>query len=147
MPESCIIIAVEYIYIYLILPYFLIECLWNSTNSSRPSRSLKQPKHKVTFTPSSIPLLLLDSQGGQCVWVRWWCWGGSGFSHNRVKQVKISRRHPLPFYVDPICRWKGKWGKKNSLSSGKVLDLSSLIMMICSLLLDVCTPRQTHMII
>lgn len=40
------------------------------------------------------------------------------FSHTTVsKQVKISRRHPLPFHVDPICCWKGKWGVGgNSLS-------------------------------
>lgn len=41
---------------------------------------------------------------------------------------------------------KGNGGEKIPLA-GKVLDLSSLIMMICFLLLDVCTRGQTHMII
>lgn len=78
-----------------------------------------------------------------------WGWGGWlwVFTYNRVKTSQNLSAAPASFSCRSNSLLEREMGKKKIPFAGKVLDLSSLIMMICFLLLDVCTPGQIHMII
>lgn len=115
-------------------PVFSWNAFENWTNSARLSRN---PKLKVTFTPSNPPTVSSGLPRGGWLWV---------FTHICVKTSQNLSAAPASFSCRSNLLLEREMGGKIPLA-GKVLDLSSLIMMICFLLLDVCTPGQTHMII